>query len=53
MADMRARSCSPSYINDAVRVLKMLLRQAVERDIADYPIKKKVPREKETRCDSS
>lgn len=48
-ADMRSRSCSPSYINDAVRVLKMLLRQAVERDvIADYPIKKKVPREKET-----
>lgn len=48
MADMRTRSCSASYINDAVRVLKMLLRQAVERDvIADYPIKKKVPREKE------
>lgn len=48
MADMRSQSCSPSYINDAVRVLKMLLRQAVERDvIADYPIKKKVPREKE------
>ena len=47
--DMRARRCSPSYINDAVRVLKMLLRQAVERDvIADYPIKKKVPREMET-----
>jgi len=49
MADMRQRSCSPSFINDCVRVLKMLLRQAVERDvIADYPIKKKVPREKET-----
>jgi integrase len=48
IADMRARSCSPNYINDAVRVLKMLLRQAVERDvIADYPIKKKVPKEKE------
>jgi integrase len=48
MADLRARSCSGSYINDCVRVLKMLLRQAVERDvIADYPIKKKVPREKE------
>ncbi|HEX8153324.1 MAG TPA: tyrosine-type recombinase/integrase [Thermoanaerobaculia bacterium] len=47
-ADMRGRKCSPSYINDAVRVLKMLLRQAVERDvIADYPIKKKVPKEKE------
>jgi integrase len=48
MADMRSRKCSPSYINDAVRVLKMLLRQAVERDvIADYPIKKRVPKEKE------
>jgi integrase len=48
IADLRARSCSPSYINDCVRVLKMLLRQAVERDvIADYPIKKKVPKEKE------
>lgn len=49
MADLRARSCSATFINDCVRVLKMLLRQAVERDvIADYPIKKKVPREKET-----
>jgi len=48
MTDMRKRELSPSYINDAVRVLKMLLRQAVERDvIADYPIKKKVPKEKE------
>ena len=48
MADMRSLACSASYINNAVRVLKMLLRQAVERDvIADYPIKKKVPREKE------
>ncbi len=48
MADMRARNCSPSYINDAVRVLKMLLRQAVKRDvIAEYPIKKKTPKEKE------
>jgi len=47
-ADMRGRSCSPSYINDAVAVLKMLLRQAVERDvIADYPIKKRVQKEKE------
>ncbi len=47
-ADMRARSCSASYTNDAVRVLKLLLRQAVERDvIGDYPIKKRVPREKE------
>lgn len=48
MTDMRNRKLSPSYINDAVRLLKMLLRQAVERDvIADYPIKKKVPKEKE------
>jgi hypothetical protein len=48
MADMRNRNCSAAYINDAVRLLKMLLRQAVERDvIADYPIKKRVPREKE------
>ena len=45
---MASRSCSPSYINDAVRLLKLLLRQAVERDvIGDYPIKKKVPKEKE------
>ena len=49
MADMRASKCSASFINDCVRVLKMLLRQAVERDvIADYPIKKKVPKEPET-----
>lgn len=48
MTDMRNRKLSPSYINDAVRLLKMLLRQAVERDvIADYPIRKKVPKEKE------
>lgn len=48
MADMRASKCSASFINDCVRVLKMLLRQAVERDvIADYPIKKKVPKEVE------
>lgn len=48
MSDLRERPCSASFINDCVRVLKMLLRQAVERDvIADYPIKKKVPREKE------
>jgi integrase len=48
IADMRNRSCSPSYINDAVRVLKMLLRQAVERDvIGECPIKKRVPKEKE------
>jgi len=48
MADMRNRKCSAAYINDAVRLLKMLLRQAVERDVIDnYPIKKRVPKEKE------
>lgn len=48
MADMRARNCSAHYINDSARVLKMLLRQAVERDvIADYPIRKRIPKEKE------
>jgi integrase len=46
--DMRNRKLSPSYINDAVRLLKSLLRQAVERDvIGEYPIKKKIPKEKE------
>ncbi len=46
--DMRNRGCAPSYINDAVRLLKTLLRQAVERDaVADYPVKKKIPRERE------
>lgn len=46
--DLRGRKLSASYINDAVRLLKALLRQAVERDVlADYPIKKKVPKEKE------
>jgi hypothetical protein len=49
MADLRVRECAASFINDCVRVLKMLLRQAVERDvIPDYPLKKKVPKEKET-----
>jgi integrase len=39
---------SPAYINDCVRVLKMLLRQAVEREvIAAYPLKQRVKREKE------
>jgi integrase len=48
MADMRNRNCSAAYVNDTVRLLKMLLRQAVERDvIADYPIRKRVPKEKE------
>ena len=48
MADMLRQKLSSAYINNAVRVLKTLLRQAVERDVlADYPIKKKVPKEKE------
>lgn len=48
MADMRSRNCSAHYINDAVRVLKMLLRQAYEREvIAEYPIRKRIPKEKE------
>ena len=48
MADMRQKKLSSAYINNAVRVLKMLLRQAVERDVlAEYPVKKKVPKEKE------
>jgi integrase len=48
MADMRQKKLSSAYINNAVRVLKMLLRQAVERDVlAEYPIKKKVPKERE------
>lgn len=42
------RKYAPSYINDCVRVLKMLLHQAVAREvIAVYPIKDKVPKEKE------
>lgn len=49
MADLRVRGCAASFINDCVRVLKMLLRQAVERDVIPYyPIRKKVPKEKET-----
>lgn len=48
MADMRQKKLSSAYINNAVRVLKMLLRQAVERDaLAEYPIKKKVPKANE------
>jgi len=40
--DMRNRKLSPSYINDAIRLLKSLLRQAVERDvIGEYPIKRR------------
>lgn len=48
IANMKKNGRAPSYINNAVRLIKMLLRQAVERDvIADYPLKKKVPKEKE------
>lgn len=48
MADMRQQKLSSAYINNAVRVLKTLLRHAVERDVvADFPIKKKIPKEKE------
>jgi hypothetical protein len=47
-ADMPGRSCSPAYINDAVRVLKMLLRRTLERDvIAGCPLKRRVPKRKE------
>lgn len=46
--DMRNRSLSAAYINDAVRLLKTLLHQATERDvIAQYPITKRVPKEPE------
>jgi integrase len=45
---LRNEGLSPSYVNDCVRVLKMLLHQAVERDvIAAYPLKKRVKKEKE------
>jgi integrase len=45
---LRNDGFAPTYINDLVRVLKMLLHQAVERDvIAIYPIRKKVPKERE------
>lgn len=48
IADLHLRSCSASYINDCVRVLKWLLRQAVERDvIEDYPIRKRLKQVKE------
>jgi integrase len=47
-ADLRNRAFAAATINDAVRVLKMLLRQAVERDvIAEYPVKKRIPNEPE------
>jgi integrase len=42
IAHMRKRY-KPSFVNDCVRVLKLLLRQAVERDvISDYPLKRRV-----------
>lgn len=45
---LRNDGYAPSYINDCVRVLKMLLHQAVERDVLrEYPIKKRVRKEKE------
>lgn len=47
--DLRNRRFAPATINDAVRVLKMLLRQAVEREvIGEYPLKKRIPNEQET-----
>jgi integrase len=46
--DMRNRGLSAAYINDAVRLLKTLLYQAVERDvIAEHPLKKRVRKEPE------
>lgn len=46
--DMRNRGLSAAYINDAVRLLKTLLNQAVERDVlAHFPIRKRVPKEAE------
>lgn len=48
MVHMKNQTRSARYINNAVRLLKMLLRQAVERGvIADYPIRKKVAKETE------
>lgn len=47
-ADMRERKREGSYINDAVRVLKKLLRQAAERGvIAEYPIRRRIEKERE------
>lgn len=47
--DLRERGLGAVYINNAVRLLKTLLRQAVERDaVAEYPIKKKIKKERET-----
>jgi integrase len=48
MVGMRNEGLAASYINDCVRVLKMLLHQAVERDALEvYPLKKRVRKEKE------
>ncbi len=48
MVGKRNEGFAASYINDCVRVLKMLLHQAVERDALDvYPLKKRVRKEKE------
>ena len=48
MVGTRIEGFAASYINDCVRVLKMLLHQAVERDALDvYPLKKRVRKEKE------
>jgi integrase len=47
--DLQKRGYAPSFINDCVRVLKMLLRQAVERDILPaYPLRKRIPKLRET-----
>ncbi len=46
--DLQTREYAPSFINDCVRVLKMLLHHAVERDVLPaYPIRKRVPRLRE------
>ncbi|MCU1349875.1 MAG: site specific recombinase [Acidobacteria bacterium] len=48
MVVLRRANFAPSYINDCVRVLKMLLNQAVAREVlASYPIKNKLQKEKE------
>jgi integrase len=45
---LRNEKLAASYVNDCVRVLKMLLHQAVERDVLpSYPLKKRVGKEKE------
>jgi integrase len=50
--DLRSRGLSAAYINDAVRLLKTLLRQAVERELlAEYPLKKRIPNEQELRLE--